>query len=451
MFKRMLCSMLKATLQSLLAIAVCCSAVSAYASPTPIVLWHSMAGSLGETLNAIIKEFNTSQPNYKVVPLYKGDYPETLTATIAAFRARQQPNIVQAFEVGTATMINPGGMVIPLNQLMQQTQVAFNANDILPAIRYYYSDPQGNLLAFPFNSSSPVMFYNKTAFMKAGLDPNDPPKTWPALQQDAQKILKAGYSCGFTTGWPSWIQVESFSAWHNLPLATENNGFDGLNATLLINNPTMVRQIATLAQWQKQHIFEYGGREDNAMPLFTSGQCAMLMESSGSVPDLVNYSNFPVGVAPIPYWPDIKGAPQNTVIGGAAFWALTGHTANENKGVAEFMAFLAQPNIQAQWAKATGYLPVTQSGYTALQKSGYYQTNPGSDIAIKELLNKPTTAFSRGFRLGNYMAIRDIIDTQLEAAWSGNTPAQQAMDAAAKQGNVLLQEFKQDVSIQAGQ
>ena len=196
-----------------------------------------------QTLNAIIKEFNSSQPNYKVVPLYKGDYPETLTATIAAFRARQQPNIVQVFEVGTATMINPGGMIIPVSQLMQQTQVAFNVNDILPAIRYYYSDPNGNLLAFPFNSSSPVMFYNKTAFMKAGLDPNKPPQTWPELQQDAQKILKAGYSCGFTTGWPSWIQVESFSAWHNLPLATENNGFDGLNATLLINNPTVVRQL----------------------------------------------------------------------------------------------------------------------------------------------------------------------------------------------------------------
>lgn len=447
MFKRLIRTVLK----SLAVMVICGSALSAYAGPTPIILWHSMAGSLGTTLNTIIQEFNASQTNYKVVPLYKGDYPETLTATIAAFRAQQQPNIVQVFEVGTATLIHPAGMIVPLSQLMQQTQVSFNVNDILPAIRYYYSGPQGNLLAFPFNSSSPVMFYNKTAFTKAGLDPNKPPQTWPELQQDAQKILKAGYSCGFTTGWPSWIQIESFSAWHNLPLATENNGFDGLNAQLLINNPSIVRQVTMLAQWQKQHIFEYGGREDNAMPLFTSGQCAMLMESSGSAPDLVGYSSFPVGVAPIPYWPDVKGAPQNTTIGGAAFWALTGHTANENKGVAEFFAFLAQPTIQMQWAKATGYLPVTQSGYAALQKSGYYQTNPGGDVAIKELLNKPPTTYSRGFRLGNYMAIRDTIDTQLEAALSGSKPAQQAMDAAAKQGDVLLQQFKQDVSTQAGQ
>ena len=342
-------------------------------------------------------------------------------------------------------MINPSGLIIPLNQLMQQTQVSFNINDILPAIRYYYSDANGNLLAFPFNSSSPVMFYNKTAFTKAGLDPNNPPQTWPELQQDAQKILKAGYRCGFTTGWPSWIQVESFSAWHNCHLPPKIMALTG-ESTLLINNPTVVRQVATLAQWQKQHIFEYGGREDNAMPLFTSGQCAMLMESSGSVPDLVGYSNFPVGVAPIPYWPDVKGAPQNTIIGGAAFWALSGHDANANKGVAEFFAFLAQPNIQMQWAKATGYLPATQSGYAAMQKSGYYQTNPGAQVAIKELLNKTPTTYSRGFRLGNYMAIRDTIDTALEAAWSGDTPAQQAMDAAVKRGDVLLKQFKQEVS-----
>ena len=419
----------------------------AYAkTPTQIVLWHSMAGSLGETLNNLIQKFNQSQSDYEVVPVYKGDYPETLTATIAAFRSGKQPDIAQVLEVGTATLLHPPGMVVPVNQLMQQTNTSINVNDILPEIRFYYSDPKSGLLALPFNSSSPVLFYNKAAFTKAGLDPNNPPKTWDELAQDAQKILKAGYSCGFTTGWPSWIQVESFSAWHNLPLASQNNGFDGLNATLEFNNPTVVKHVAQVADWQKQHIFMYAGREDQAMPLFTSGQCAMLMESSGSVPDLVSYSQFPVGVAALPYMADVKGAPQNTIIGGAALWALSGRSAENNKGIAQFFAFWLSPDTQMAWSKATGYLPVTQTAYQALQAAGYYKTNPGSEIAIKELLNHQPTDNSRGFRLGNYMAIRNIINQQLESAWSGETTAQQAMDAAVQQGNQQLKQFEQNVS-----
>lgn len=420
---------------------------NAYATtPTQIILWHSMAGSLGDTLNSLVQKFNQSQTEYQVVPVYKGDYPETLTAAIAAFRAHQQPDIVQVFEVGTATLLNPPGMVIPVTQLANSAQVAIKADDIIPPIRYYYSDAKQGLLALPFNSSSPVMFYNKAAFTKAGLDPNNPPKTWQDLEQASLKLVKAGYPCGFTTGWPSWIQIESFSAWHNLPFASANNGFTGLSANLTFNNATVVRQVGKLVDWQQNHVFMYAGREDKAMPLFTSNQCAMLMESSGSVPDLVAYSQFPVGVAPLPYWSDVKGAPQNTIIGGAALWALAGRPAYNNRGVAKFFAYWLSPETQMAWSKATGYLPVTNSAYQGLQAAGFYKTNPGAEVAVKELLNNSPTDNSRGFRLGNYMAIRDVINQQLEAALSKKSSAQQAMDAAVQQGNVLLRQFQQNVT-----
>lgn len=417
------------------------------AQPIKITIWHAMAGGVGDALNQIIRQFNASQQQYQVIGIYKGDYNQTLTAGVAAFRAHQQPDIIQVFEIGTATMTHPAGIIKPVSELMRENHIAFNEQDILPPIRAYYSDSTGQLLAMPFNSSSPVMFYNQDAFKKAGLDPNQAPRTWPEMKKASLALIKAGYSCGFTTGWPSWIQLENFSAWHNVPFATQGNGFVSTNAELLLTHPVIVRHIQTLAEWQKQRIFVYGGRSDNAMSLFTSQTCPMLMESSGSVPDLVKDSQFKVKIAPLPYWPDVAGAPQNTSIGGAALWAFSGHDAQTNKGIAEFFAFLAQPKIAAQWQQATGYLPVTQSAYQLSLKQGFYQKNPGSDVAVKELLNKKPTPYSQGFRLGNFMRIRELNEQALESIWSNRVSAQVGLELVNRDDNELLKQFARNTNI----
>ena len=213
------------------AIALAAATTSAYAV-TEIQWWHSMTGKLNDKVNEIADKFNASQKDYKVVPVYKGQYDESMTAAIAAYRAGNPPQIVQVFEVGTATMMAAKGAVKPVYQLMAESGEKFDPKAYLGAVYGYYADTKGNLISMPFNSSTTIMFYNKDAFKKAGLDPANPPKTWPEVEAAAKKLKAAGVACPFTTGWQSWVQVESFSAWHNVPLGTKENGFGGLDTRL---------------------------------------------------------------------------------------------------------------------------------------------------------------------------------------------------------------------------
>jgi sn-glycerol 3-phosphate transport system substrate-binding protein len=410
--------------------------------PVQLVFWHSMAGSFGQVVDHLVNEFNRTHPNIKVTPIYKGTYPETLTSTVAAFRARQQPDIVQIFEVGTATMIHPAGAIRPVYQVFKDAKVNAKTGEIFPAIAAYYSDLKHRLLALPFNSSSAVMYYNKKEFKKAGLNPNKPPRTWPEVKRDAKALQKAGVHCGFTTTWPSWIQLEMFSAWHNLPFATKANGFAGLGARVNFNNRWAVRHISTLARWEKSHIFVYGGRGDNAQSLFTSGQCAMMMQSSGSNFTLQHLVKFPIGVGPLPYWPDIPGAPQNTAIGGGALWVMNRLPADHYPAIATFLAFLMQPKQLVYFQTHTGYFPLTKAAYRLAKAKGYYRQYPGAEVALQQLNHKPPTDHSRGIRLGNYARIRNINDEALEGAWSGHSSARDALDAAVKRDNILLKRFQ---------
>lgn len=408
---------------------------------TPIIFWHSMAGKLGVVLQDLAEKFNQSQNTYQIIPVYKGTYTQTLTATAAAFRAHMQPDIVQIYEIGTATMLHPSGIIVPVYQLMQNTHTTFNQADILAPIRMYYGDEQERLLAMPFNSSSPVLFYNKDAFKKVGLK-DIAPSTWPQVQYDAKILLKNGYDCGFTTSWPSWIQLENFSAWHNIPFSSQQkNSTDNKLPKLLLNNPITIYHIQALADWSKHRIFVYGGREDSAMALFTSGKCPILFESSGSIADLVSVHAFKVGVGALPYWSFVKNAPQNTLIGGAALWALTGHSEKVYKGIAEFFAFLAKPETASEWQQATGYLPITYSAYRLSLKQGFYKKHPGDQVALNELLNKAPTKNSLGFRLGNYSSIRDLNQQYLEEIWSGKISAKQGIDQMVKDGDASLKSF----------
>ena len=260
-------------------VAMTCGGSVAAPAQTEIQWWHAMGGQLGEALNALAEGFNKSQKDYKVVPVYKGTYTETMTGTIAAFRAKQQPHIVQVFEVGTATMMAAKGAIYPVHQLMADAGEAFDPNAYLPAVYGYYSTTDGKLLSMPFNSSTPVLYYNKEAFEKAGLDPGTPPKTWSEMEQSAKKLLSAGYQCGFTSQWQTWVQIENFGAWHNIPFATGANGFAGTDIKLTINDPLRVRHVENLAKWQKEKVFVYAGREGKPNPKFTTGECPMIMAS----------------------------------------------------------------------------------------------------------------------------------------------------------------------------
>ena len=409
---------------------------------TEIQWWHAMSGELGRQVEKLATDFNATQTGFRIVPVYKGSYTETVTSAIFAFRSRSQPAIVQVNEIATATMMAAKGATYPVYELMRDQAETFTPSAYLPAITGYYTDTAGNMLSFPFNASTPILYYNKDLFRAAGLDPEQPPKTWPELGAMAKRLRSAGSACGFTTSWPSWINVENFSAFHNIPMATRSNGLGGLDAALTINNPAMVRHIAQLAEWQKTKLFDYGGRGTAAEPRFQKSECGIFLGSSATRADIVKNAKFDVGYGLLPYWPDVAGAPQNSMIGGATLWVLRDRPRDEYKGVAKFFAFLSQPDIQAAWHQNTGYLPSTRAAYELTKSQGFYQRNPGTEKSIEQITLKSPTENSTGLRLGSFTLIRDAIEDELEAAFVGKKTAQQALDTAVERGNKLLRQFE---------
>lgn len=429
--------------QLAMAAAIAATAAATHAQ-TEIQWWHSMTAVNNEWVNDLAKQFNESQKEYKVVPTFKGSYPESMTAAIASFRAGNSPHILQVFEVGTATMMASKGATVPVGKVMQDAGLAFDPSAYIPAVAGYYTAPNGQMLSFPFNSSTTIFYYNKDAFKKAGLNPDKAPATWPEVFEAAKKLKASGHSCPMTLAWQGWTQLESFSAWHNVEFATHQNGLakDGYAARLKINSPLHVRHINNLAQAAKAGEFVYKGRNSDAQGSFTSGECAMIQTSSGYYGDVAKNAKFAYGLAPLPYYPDVKGAPQNTVIGGASLWVMAGKKPEEYKGVAKFFDFLSQTKVQAASHQRTGYLPITMGAYELTDKSGFYQQRPGTDVAVTQMIRKVTDK-SRGIRLGNYLQIRTIEDEELELVWAGKKTAQEALDTIVKRGNELLARFEQ--------
>src|ERR1700716_139579 len=422
------------------------AAVVAFTSPalavTDIMWWHAMSGQLGHQLEKLAADFNASQSEVRIVPSYKGNYTETVTAAIFAFRSRGQPAIVQVNEIATATMMAAKGATYPVFELMRDEAEAFSPKAYLPAVTGYYTDLAGNMLSFPFNASTPILYYNKDLFRAAGLDPEVAPKTWPEVGAAAKRLRAAGAACGFTTAWPSWINIENFSAFHNLPIATKANGLGGLDAVLTFNNPVTVRNIAQLADWQTTKVFDYSGRATAAEPRFQNGECGIFIGSSATRADIRANSKFEIGYGMLPYWPDVEGAPQNTTIGGATLWVLRDRPRDEYKGVAKFFAFLSKPEVQAVWHQNTGYLPITRAAFDLTRAQGFYDRNPGAAISIEQMTLKPPTENSKGLRLGSFVLIRDVIDDELEQAFAGKKSAQAALDSAVERGNRLLRQFE---------
>lgn len=427
-------------LKSLVVAAAFAAASPAYAQ-VDIQWWHSMPGALGEWVNGLAKDFNDSQKAYRIVPTFKGTYDESMTAAIAAFRGGNAPHILQVFEVGTATMMASKSAIVPVGKVMADAGYKFDASVYVPAVAGYYTAPSGQMMSFPFNSSTAVFHYNKDAFKAAGLDPEKPPKTWPEVVRAAATLKANGHKCPLTTSWISWTQLENFSAWHNVEFATKRNGFNGLDARLAFNSALHLRHIENLSNLAKQGLFVYKGRAGAADPTFVSGECAMYTGSSAAYGNIKRNAKFASGISTLPYYPDIENAPQNSVIGGASLWVMSGKKAPEYKGVAAFFDHLSRADVQAKSHQQTGYLPITAKAFSITEQSGFYKQNPGTDVSVTQMIRK-TTDKSRGIRLGNFVQIRTIIDEELEQVWAGKKPAKEALETAVRRGNEQLERFE---------
>lgn len=425
---------------SFIAAAAVLGATQVATAQTEVEFWHAFTGRLGDLVAEQVDTFNASQSDYKVVQNHKGNYSETLNAGIAAFRAGEQPHILMVFEVGTATMMAAEGAIKPVYEVMGDN---FDQSKYIGSVKGYYTATDGNMLSLPFNSSTPVLWVNRDKLQEAGIDPDTPMETWEQVGGVLDALKDAGVGCPLTTAWQSWIHLENYSAYHDVPFATKDNGFAGTDTELAFNSPAQVAHINQMGEWAKDGKFIYAGRRNEGGANFRAGECALFTESSAGYAGIKNEAEFNFEVRPLPYWSAVASEPQNTIIGGASLWVMEGHTDEEYAGVAAFLDFLSSADIQAKWHQDTGYLPITAEAGEKTKMMGFYDENPGTDIAVMQMTAKEPTANSKGLRLGSFDQIRGIIDEELEAVWSGDKDAQAALDSAVERGNALLRRFEQ--------
>ncbi len=417
-------------------------ASGAASAATEIQFWHAFTGRLGDLVAEQIETFNGSQSDYMVVGSHKGNYSETLNAGIAAFRAGEQPHVLMVFEVGTATMMSAKGAIKPVHQVMADAGAEFDQSKYIGSVKGYYTAEDGNMLSLPFNSSTPVLWVNRDKLSEAGIDPDTDMSTWEQVGEVLDGLKTAGVECPLTTAWQSWIHLENFSAYHDTPFATQDNGFAGTDTELAFNGAAQVAHLSAMGEWAQDGKFFYAGRRNEGGANFRGGECALFTESSAGYAGIKAEAEFDFDVRPLPYWKAVADEPQNTIIGGASLWTMEGHEDEEYKGVAAFMNFLSSADIQAKWHQDTGYLPITAEAGDKTREMGFYDENPGTDIAVIQMTAKEPTANSKGLRLGSFDQIRGIIDEELEAIWAGDKSAQDAMDSAKERGDALLRRFE---------
>ena len=293
----------------------------------------------------------------------------------------------------------------------------------------------------PFNSSTPILFYNRDHFKAAGFD--KPGATWQELEPQLDAIKAKGVSkCAMVLpGDYEWSFLENYSAVNDIPYATRRNGLDGLDATFVFNKGKLVGQVERMKRLVSSGVMQIAGQGVIPVQLFTSGECSTIIASTAAHAAVVAAAKFDWSATELPYEQGVT--PKNSVIGGAALWTLKGHTPEKYKAVAAFYNFLAQTDTQVWWHQATGYVPVTVAAYEAAKAQGYYDKSPTRAIAVVQLMRGTPSDNSLGFRIGNSNQINVAIMEEVSAAFLGRKPVQQALDDAVNRGNEALRRYEQ--------
>ena len=429
--------MKKTIIRTILAAGIAAIAIPASAK-TELQWWHAMGGRLGEVVDEIATNYNASQSEYEIIPTYKGGYEDTMTAGIAAFRAKQQPHIIQIFDAGAATIINAPGATIPVADLMQEYGKGFDIEDYIEGVRYFYADSAGKMIGLPFNASTPLLYFNKEAFAKAGI--TNPPATWEEFEEMAPKLKAAGYTALAQSHSP-WILSENFHSRHNLQLATGNNGYDSTDVEILYNNDSMKMHWGKMKEWlDNGHYGFYGRAWGDNQDAFVQKKVAMWMGSSGSFGGLKKSTDFEFGTTFLPYWKSVIDEPKGTFIGGAALFAMSGKPDAEYKGVADFFSYMTNPANQVFWHKETGYVPITTAAYDVAKAEGYYNESPDAEVGILQL-SQPGGEWTKGYRLGYYVQIRDVMYSKFDDIFSGKSSVDDAFAEMEAESNKLLARF----------
>ena len=422
---------------SMAALALTMSASTTLAA-TNITFWHGMGGRNGEVLNELAIKFNEAQSACVLTPVSKGTYEEALSSGIAAFRSGQHPNILQVFDAGAATIINAKGATVAAEDIIREAGHTFNTEDYIQGVRYFYADADGKFVGMPLSSSAPIMYYNTEALEKAGVEA---PKTWEEFEAIAPKLKEAGYIPLVQSHLP-WQMVENFHSRNNLQFATNNNGYNSVVDTkILINTDEQRMMFSKLKEWQDAGMFAFYGTgwSDNQKP-FEEGKVALWVGSSGSFGGLLTTASMPFGATFLPNWEGIEGSGTNSFIGGAALFAMAGKSAEENKCTGDFFNFIASPEIQYYYHKETGYVPLTTAAYELAKKDGHYERTPQAEVGLQQLM-LPGGEWSKGYRMGFYPQIRDVMNREFVKIFSGETTVEDAFKTIEAEANEILSRF----------
>ena len=384
-------------------------------TPVVIELSHRLDEARAERLEPLIEHFNTQQKEVqiKMVRRVEGEPPKQLNLVTREEHAR---------------FVASKAKFKPLNEVMKEAKEPFDANKLSPELKESLLDAKGQLVALPVAFSTPVLYINKAAFRKAGLDPETPPKTWLEMQNVAGKLVESGVRCPFTTSWPVWVFIDNISAWNGADLndAKGNLAFNGL---------VQIKHVAMMASWHKAKYFHTFGRGDEADRRFAQGECAMLTSSSSLFASLSESKTVESGVSTLPYHDDVYGAPKNTLADGASLWIANGLKPAETKGVAKFVNYILGPEVQINLTLAGGFLPITPVARAAASSKLLNADLAGLRVAYAQLHGRTALPSVRPAQIE---MVRNIVDEELEAVWANKKPAKEALDNAVLRGNAIL-------------
>lgn len=386
---------------------------------TQIDFSHQLDEALAERLETLVERFNGQQKDYqlRLVRRVEGEAPADLNLVTREEQARFVANRAK-FK--------------PLYEVMREAKEPLDSGKLAPELRAGISDAKGKLFALPVALSTPVLYYNKAAFRKAGLDPETPPKTWWEVQLAADKLFDAGSRCPYTTSWPAWVHIDNLSALNGAEVADAKG-------RLNFNGLVQIKHVALLSSWYKSKFFAYFGRRDEADHRFAAGECGMLTSTSSLYASLRDNPAFETGVAPLPYYDDVRGAPQQTLADGASLWIGAGKKPAEYKGIARFVSFLMGAEFQVELTRAGGFLPMTPVARAAAKSKLLKADMLGLDVAYAQLQGKGTL---RALRVSQIEPVRIIVEEELEAVWANKKPAKEALDTAVLRGNAVMPSLK---------
>ena len=422
---------------------------SAAAEEVTIDFWHAMGGHNLEVVNTLVEEFNSSQDQVEVKAQYTGSYNDTLTKTQSAVQTGTAPHIIQIYEIGTQMMLD-SGIIMPIEDLGKEV-AGDNSFDwdkfLVPVSNYYTID--GKLNSMPFNSSTPILYYDRDAFEEAGLDPNRPPQTFAELKEYARKLTIKNDDgtverYGFTQGIVGWF-VEQMVANQDATLVNNDNGRSARATASNLNEEAAVRFVKLWKEMVDEGIMLNPGRGwDGANQAFSSGRAAMLIESTSSVAGFTENAEaagFELGTGFLP-----RPAAANrggVIIGGASLWTIADHPEEELKATWEFLKWLSEEEQQVYWFENTGYFPVTKAAVEREMNNKFFAENPNYLTAFLQLLLSKKAVSTQGALIGTFPEVRQIVEESVEKTLEGNMTPQAAMDEAAERVNKSLKEYNQ--------